>query len=106
MELTGDLKKKAEEAASRDEARGPIENAGMRLTDGEMDAVSGGGGCSEGNIPEVENYRISSNRFVCPYCGHESEFPEHLIDTYRDGRHIEIIACSNLACSENYAYIS
>ncbi len=42
MELTGDLKKKVEEAASRDEAKKAIEDAGMLLTDEELDRVAGG----------------------------------------------------------------
>lgn len=42
MELTGDLKKKVEEAASRDEAKKVIEDAGMLLTDEELDRVAGG----------------------------------------------------------------
>ena len=106
MELTGDLKKKVETAASRNEVKKAIEDAGMLLTDEKLDAVSGGAGYSEGDIPELAHHRISSNRFVCPYCGNESEFPEHLIDICRDGLHIEVFACDNLACSENYAYIS
>lgn len=44
MKLTGDLKKKVEAAESRDEAKKTIEDAGMLLTDAELDAVSGGFG--------------------------------------------------------------
>ncbi len=42
MELTGDLKKKVEAAASRDEAKKTLEDAGMLLTDEELDRVAGG----------------------------------------------------------------
>ena len=42
MELTGDLKKKVKEAASRDEAKKVIEDAGMLLTDEELDRVASG----------------------------------------------------------------
>ena len=42
MELTGNLKKKAETAASCDEAKNTNEDAGTLLTEDELDAVSGG----------------------------------------------------------------
>ncbi len=42
MQLTGNLKKKVEGAASREEARGHIEAAGMLLTDEELDTVAAG----------------------------------------------------------------
>ncbi len=42
MKLTGDLKKKVEAAESRDEAKKTIADAGMLLTDEELEAVSGG----------------------------------------------------------------
>ena len=42
MELLGNLKNKVEKAKSKDEARGLIEKAGMRLTEAELDMVSGG----------------------------------------------------------------
>ena len=48
MELVGDLKKKALEAKTKEEAkeiiRESIEEAGMILDDEELDSVSGGGG--------------------------------------------------------------
>ena len=42
MKLIGDLKKKVDEANTKEEARELIANAGMELTEEEMDAVSGG----------------------------------------------------------------
>ena len=42
MKLTGDLKKQVEKAESKDEKKSLIENAGMELTDEEMNQVSGG----------------------------------------------------------------
>ena len=42
MKLTGELKKHVEETDSRDEKKRLIEEAGMELTDEEMDIVSGG----------------------------------------------------------------
>ncbi len=55
MKLTGDLKKKVEAAGSRDEARKYIEDAGMELTDYELEIVSGGGGF--GQSGESVRYR-------------------------------------------------
>ena len=42
MKLTGELKKKVEEAKTREAARETIANAGMLLNDDELDQVSGG----------------------------------------------------------------
>ncbi len=42
MKLTGELKKQVEKTDNRDEKKRLIEEAGMELTDEEMDIVSGG----------------------------------------------------------------
>lgn len=42
MKLIGDLKKKVDEANTKEEAKELIANAGMELTEEELDAVSGG----------------------------------------------------------------
>ena len=42
MNLTGDLKNQVEKAESKDEKKKLIEEAGMELTDEEMDQVAGG----------------------------------------------------------------
>ncbi len=42
MKLTGNLKNQVEKAESKDEKKKPIDNAGMELTDEEMNQVSGG----------------------------------------------------------------
>lgn len=42
MELTGKLKDKMAQAKSKDEAKEIMENAGMKLTDDELDTVAGG----------------------------------------------------------------
>ena len=44
MELIGKLKNKVDQAASKEEARELIEQAGILLTDEEMEIVSGGQG--------------------------------------------------------------
>ena len=43
MKLTGELKKQVEKAESKDEKKKLIEEAGMELTEKELDMVSGGG---------------------------------------------------------------
>ena len=43
MKLTGDLKNQVEKAESKDEKKKLIEEAGMELTEKELDMVSGGG---------------------------------------------------------------
>ena len=42
MELLGNLKDKVAKSKNREEAKGIIEDAGMKLTDDELDAVAGG----------------------------------------------------------------
>jgi len=42
MKLVGELKEKVEKAANQEEAKKVIEEAGMKLTDEEMDQVAGG----------------------------------------------------------------
>ena len=42
MKLTGDLKNQVEKAESKDEKKSLIENAGMELTDDELENVAGG----------------------------------------------------------------
>ncbi len=44
MKLTGELKKQVEKAESKQEKKNLIENAGMLLSDDELEMVSGGGG--------------------------------------------------------------
>ena len=43
MELTKELKEKLENVESKEEAKKILEEAGVELTDEEMDQVSGGG---------------------------------------------------------------
>ena len=58
MKLIGDLKKKVDEANTKEEAKELIANVGMELTEEEMDAVSGGFAV----IPDVN--------VKCSKCGH------------------------------------
>ncbi len=44
MELTGKLKDEMAQAKDKDEAKKIMENAGMKLTDDELDTVAGGWG--------------------------------------------------------------
>ena len=58
MKLVGKLKKQVEETTSKEEAKEIIENAGMLLTDDELDNVTGGtdlyGKCRNGGDHEWE----------------------------------------------------
>jgi len=42
MELTGEMKEKAEQAATAEETKKAAEEAGMELTDEEMEQAAGG----------------------------------------------------------------
>ena len=44
MKLIGNLKKQVEETKNKEEAKEVIEKAGMKLTDEELDQVTGGKG--------------------------------------------------------------
>ncbi len=44
MKLTGDLKSKVDNSKNKEEVKGIIEEAGMLLTDEELETVSGGAG--------------------------------------------------------------
>ena len=59
MKLIGNLKKKVDEANTKEEAKELIANAGMELTEEEMDAVSGG-------------QTMESPFLRCPKCGHRN----------------------------------
>ena len=51
MKLTGELKKQVEQTETREEAKKIIEEAGMILTDEEMEKVAGGHGHGSENQP-------------------------------------------------------
>ena len=72
MKLIGDLKKKVDEANTKEEAKELIANAGMELTEEEMDAVSGGSSlvsldkcCSKCGHPDNGN-PSQSHYLSCP----------------------------------------
>ena len=44
MKLTGDLKDKVEKAENQEEAKELIKDAGMELTEEELDQITGGAG--------------------------------------------------------------
>ena len=54
MKLTGNLKKQVEKAESKEEKKKLIENAGMELTDDELDEVAGG---FDGGLLPEDMYR-------------------------------------------------
>ena len=55
MQLIGKLKNKVDQAASKEEAKKAIKDAGMVLTDEELELVSGAGYPD----PEVERRKLS-----------------------------------------------
>ena len=65
MELTGNLKKKAETAASCDEAKNTNEDAGTLLTEDELDAVSGGIGSDNLAHDSLHDLTYFIQRVVC-----------------------------------------
>ena len=50
MKLIGNLKKQVEQTESKEEAKKVIEQAGMELTDDELDQVAGGRRFTSGNV--------------------------------------------------------
>ena len=66
MKLTGKLKNQVESAPTKEEKREAIKQAGMLLSDDELDQVSGG---YEGYPWNIEEYSGDwySTGFKCPY---------------------------------------
>ena len=77
MKLTGKLKEKVSEAENKEQAKEAIKQAGMELTDDELEMVSGGIGDDYDNTkcqwnPNGNNHVFehrSAGRMVCKYCG-------------------------------------
>ena len=76
MKLVGELKKLVEETKNKEEAKELIENAGMLLTDEELDLVAGGielnGGCPKGgNHNWTSKFDSVANKQInyCSKCG-------------------------------------
>ncbi len=85
MELTGDLKKQVENAQTKEEVNGILMNAGIELTDDELDKVSGGfehyvyygSQCQDGGShdwidagePESDGFKV----YICTKCNHKCE---------------------------------
>ena len=63
MKLIGELKEKVEAAESVEEVRQAIEDAGMELTDEELEGVAGGVRRAS------ESLRYSASIVECPICG-------------------------------------
>jgi hypothetical protein len=75
MELTGNLKSQVETANSKEEAKTIIENAGMKLTDDELDAVAGGAGFQHpgtvGGRDQTEMLTFDAHSPFDPYNSHD-----------------------------------
>ncbi len=67
MELMGNLKDKVSRAQSEDEARGLIENAGMRLSKDELEQVVGGKTVPPASIESGHNVGGFNNRTPRPF---------------------------------------
>ena len=50
MQLTGELKEKVEKTETKEQAKKFITEAGMELTDDELDKVAGGSSCKPNQI--------------------------------------------------------
>ena len=65
MELIGKLKQKAENAAGKEEVRELIEEAGVKLTDEELEQVSGG--CERLVVKDIVKQNAVTTE--CAFCG-------------------------------------
>ena len=62
MKLIGELKKQVESTATKEEAKDVIANAGMELTDDELEMVTGGG--IGNSVPKGILKCLCDNRYV------------------------------------------
>ena len=74
MKLTGNLKTQVESAATKEEKREAIKQAGMLLTDDELDKVSGGDGNTNNKISYTCPYSPGCPKFGTRAC-HEDSCP-------------------------------
>ena len=77
MKLIGNLKKKVENAQTKEEARDAIKKAGMLLDDDEMEAVSGGGGFIPNSFADYDS------KCICQNISYDSHMWGILRDLYR-----------------------
>lgn len=68
MKLTGDLKKRAETAQTKEEAKNAIQRAGMELTDDELDKVAGGGSEVRYCTCDSPNFGRDGAQLYCSNC--------------------------------------
>ena len=65
MELTGKLKEQVENAKTKEEKKRLIEDAGMELTDEDMEKVAGGGySISEEDSEKIKEYKELSIKYA------------------------------------------
>ena len=102
MELTGNLKKKVESVNTKAEAKEIIKDAGMILTDQELEAVSGGQNSPDGTSglyadTPYGRVLISDNPHSCPYCGCWFDDIEDAGagGTADDGRPVRVYRCES-----------
>ena len=83
MKLTGKLKEHDEQAETREEAKKVIGEAGISLTDEELDQVSGGtwksiNDCPPGTVEVTDDIFTNEGRHlnICPNCDSSREYLE------------------------------
>ena len=76
MKLTGNLKKQVEKAETKDEKKSLIENAGMLLSDDELENVAGGRSDSfKPCVLYCAGLVARNGNVIEPGCGLEENFP-------------------------------
>ena len=104
MKLTGDLKEKVEKVNSKAEAKEIIKDAGMILTDDELDAVSGGADQEKSELDKIrEDYKETTRSDLCPYCNTETGPDAASTPWYLEGHRVERYVCEH--CNQIYSMI-
>ena len=105
MKLTGDLKKKVEKVNTKEEAKEIIKDAGMILTDDELEAVSGGADTGINTLEELKNrYPVSEEKGLCPVCKQRTELECTHTPWDIEGRRVDGYVCGY--CDTEYVVIS
>ena len=68
MKLIGNLRKQVEETNTKEEAKEVIKEAGMLLTDDELDLVAGGGKGECGEFAYCDCGQYGPMGEICPNC--------------------------------------
>ncbi len=77
MKLTGNLKKQVDNAEDIEANRSIIENAGMRLTDDELEMVSGGKSNHTSLVIYCAGVVASNGKVITPGCDFKETHPSY-----------------------------